>query len=83
MPCGHGQVQRFSQYLSTLNADGLARRYDPERMTRLELSPDAIWKWKAEPNDSPLEWLIATFEEVRRFVDKAAAAGDCLIIAVS
>lgn len=78
-----GQVQRFSQYLSTLDADGLARRYDPERMTRLGIYPDAIWKRQAEPDDSPLEWLIECFEEVRRFVDKAAAAGDCVVITVS
>ena len=78
-----GQVRRFSQYLSTLNADDLARRYDPARMTTLEIYPDAIWRRKADPEDSPLEWLIATFEEVRQFVDKAAAAGDCVIITVS
>ena len=78
-----GQVRRFSQYLSTLDADGLARRYDPERMTRLGIYPDAVWKRKVEPDDSPLEWLIQCFEEVRRFVDKAAAAGDCVIITVS
>lgn len=78
-----GQVRRFSQYLSTLDAHDLAGRYDPERMTTLGIYPDAIWKRKAEPDDSPLEWLIECFEEVRRFVDKAAAAGDCVIITVS
>jgi hypothetical protein len=78
-----GQVRRFSQYLSTLGADELARRYDPERMTALEIYPDAIWRRKAAPDESPLEWLIAGFDEVRQFVDKAAAAGDCVIITVS
>ena len=78
-----GQVRGFSQYLSTLDADELVRRYDPERMTALEIYPDVIWKRKAEPGGSPLEWLITSFEEVRRFVDNAAAAGDCVVITVS
>lgn len=78
-----GQVRQFAQYLSTIAADDLARRYDPERMTRLEIYPDVIWKRKDEPGGSPLEWLIECFEDVRRFVDKAAAAGDCVIITVS
>jgi hypothetical protein len=76
------QVRRFSQYLSALEADDLARRYDPARMTRLEIYPDAIWKQKVEPGESPLEWLMACFEEVRQFLDKAAAARDCVIISV-
>ena len=78
-----GQVRRFSQYLSTLDAEDLARRYDPERMTRLQIYPDGIWSRKAAPGESPLEWLTACFEEVRQLVDKAAAAGDCLIVTVS
>lgn len=77
-----GQVRRFSEYLSALEADDLVRRYDPARMTRLEIYPDAIWQQKVEPGESPLEWLMDCFEEVRQFLDKAAAAGDCVIISV-
>jgi uncharacterized protein DUF1877 len=77
-----GQVRRFSEYLSAIEADDLARRYDPERMTGLEIYP-GVWKRTAEQGDSPLEWLMACFEEVRQFVDTAAAAGDCVIITVS
>ena len=76
------QVRRFSQYLSALEADELVRRYDPARMTRLEIYPDAIWTRKGEPGESPLEWLMDCFAEVRQFLDKAAAAGDCVIISV-
>lgn len=78
-----GQVRQFAQHLSALDADDLARRYDPERMTRLEIYPDALWKRKAQPHESPLEWLIASFEDVRRFLDNAAVAGDCVVITVS
>jgi hypothetical protein len=77
-----GQVRRFSQYLAALEADDLAARYDPERMTRLEIYPDTIWKRTAAPGESPLEWLMDSFEEVRQFLDKAAASGDCVIITI-
>jgi len=78
-----GQVRRFSAHLSAIEAGDLARRYDPERMTGLGIYPDVIWKRTVEQGQSPLEWLVACFEDVRRFVGNAAAVGDCVIITIS
>ena len=77
------QVRRFSEYLSTLTLDDLARRYDAEQMTRLKIYPTVIWKRPVKPGDSPLEWLTASFTEVREFITKAAAAGDAVVINIS
>jgi Domain of unknown function (DUF1877) len=79
---GPDQVRRLSEYLSSLTAADLAQRFDPERMTTLKIYPSVIWK-RADPSESPLEWLTASFEEVRRFIAKAAAAGDGVVINIS
>lgn len=73
------EVRRFAEHLSALTPARLARRYDPERMTRLEIYPAAIWM-QASPDTSPLEWLTECFVDVQRFVNAAAAADDGLII---
>ena len=77
------QVRRFSEFLSTLTPAELTRRYDPERMTKLKIYPDVIWKRPAQPGDSPLAWLTESFADVRQFIAKAAEAGDSVIINIS
>jgi Domain of unknown function (DUF1877) len=77
------QVRRFAEYLSALTPGELTRRYDPERMTKLEIYPDVIWMRSPSPGDSPLEWLLECFSEVRRFMDRAAAAECGVIIDIS
>lgn len=77
------QVRRFAAYLDSLTPAELARRYDPARMTKLDIYPDAIWNRTAAPGESPLEWLLGNYTQVQRFVQKAAAAGDGLIINIS
>lgn len=76
------QVRRFSEYLTALTPEQLARRYDPQRMTQLKIYPDVIWSRPHDPEDSPLEWLTHCFAEVRQFVGKAAASGDGVIITI-
>lgn len=77
------QVRRFAVYLDTVTRAELARRYDPARMTELEIYPDMIWKRPFAPNESPLDWLTGCYAEVQQFVKKVAASGDRLIINIS
>jgi len=77
------QVRRFAVYLDTLTPAELARRYDPARMTKLEIYPDGIWNRPFAPDESPLGWLTGCYAEVRQFVKKVAASGDGLVINIS
>jgi hypothetical protein len=77
------QVRRFAEYLSALTPGDLARRYDPERMTTLEIYPDVIWRRSTPPGESPLEWLLQCFSDVQGFVNRAAAANRAVIIDIS
>lgn len=77
------QVRRFGAFLSTLSTADLERRYDHVRMTKLEIYPFDVWKPSATPDDSPFEWLLECFKDVQSFVDRAAAAGDGVIVHIS
>jgi hypothetical protein len=77
------QVRRFSEYLSSLTPAELARRYDPQRMTKLRIYPSVIWSRPTETPNSPLTWLTECFEDVRQFIAKAAASGDGVIVDIS
>lgn len=77
------QVRRFAVCLDTLTPAELARRYDPARMTKLEIYPDVIWNRPFAPDKSPFGWLTGCYAEVQQFVKKVAASGDGLIINVS
>jgi hypothetical protein len=77
------QVRRFADYLSALTSAELARRYDPARMAKLEIYPDRIWMRPAPAGDSPLEWLLECFAELREFMGRAAATDHGVIIHVA
>ena len=77
------QVQRFAAFLDTLTPAELTRRYDPARMTKLDIYPRVIWNRPVAPGESPLDWLIGCHGDVQRFVRKVAASGDCLIINIA
>jgi hypothetical protein len=76
-------VRRFAEYLSALMPAELARRYDPERMTKLEIYPDVIWTRPASSGDPPLEWLLECFSELQGFMDRATAAGYGVIVHIA
>jgi hypothetical protein len=76
------QVRRFADYLSALTPAELKRRYDPERMSKLAIYPDRIWMRPASASESPLEWLLDCFSELREFMSRAAASGQGVIIDV-
>jgi len=77
------QVRRFAEFLSGLTAAELERRYDPARMTQLDVYPRAIWQRPASNGDAPLPWLLESFTELNGFVSRAATAGDGLIVLVA
>jgi hypothetical protein len=77
------QVRRFAAFLTALTPDELRRRYDAARMTKLEIYPYDDWTRESGDGDSPVEWLLDCFAEVRTFVSKAAVAGDGMIIDIS
>jgi hypothetical protein len=74
------QVRQFAEYLAMLTPNELTRRYDPTRMTKLEIYPLANWARPARNGESHLEWLIGCFTELRDFLGRAAAANDGVVI---
>ena len=73
-------VRGFSRFLGDLPEDELRRRYDPKRMTEMKIDPAGWWQRPTEPAGAPLVQLLASFNDLRNFTDRAAAAGDGLIV---
>jgi hypothetical protein len=77
------QAKRFAEHLATLSPADLEKRYDPQRMTKLEIYPDVVWNRPSTGNDAPLPWLLACFADVKTFMAKAAASGDGVIVRIA
>ena len=77
------QVRRFAAFLAGLSARELKGRFDATRMTKLDIYPSTIWQRPAEGGESPVTWLIAAFEELKSFVDRAAEANDGVIVHIA
>jgi hypothetical protein len=77
------QVAQFSAFLASLTDDEFTHRFDAERMTKLEISPDLIWKRDAETDHPPLQYLRGAFQDLRAFVATAADRGDAIVVDVS
>jgi hypothetical protein len=76
------QVRRFAQFVSALHPGDLRRRFDAKRMMELEIYP-GIWDRPVTEDEDPKEWLIGCFTAVQSFVQRAAAAGDAMVVYVS
>jgi hypothetical protein len=75
------QVRRFSEFLAGLSTEELQRRFDPSRMTSLEIYPERIWKRDpAARRESEFEHLCEAFGDLRTFVGAAAEQGDAIIV---
>lgn len=74
------RVRAFSVFLAGLSAEELKRRFEPARMTKLEIYPEKIWI-RDEP--SPLEYLLSAFDDLNAFVQGTAAANAGLIVHLS
>jgi hypothetical protein len=75
-----GHVRDFSGFLGGLSEDELRRRYDPKRMTEMKIDPAGWWQRPTEPADAPLVQLLESFNELRAFIDRAAPAGNGLVV---
>ena len=73
-------VRDFSGFLGGLSEEELRRRYDPKRMTEMKIDPAGWWQRPAAPTDAPLVQLLESFNHLRAFTDRAAAAGDGLVV---
>ena len=76
---GRDAVARFARFLESLSRTELAARFDAERMTELDIYP-GIWERHEE---SPVDWLLHAYDDVREFIVRAAGAGDCVIVEVA
>ena len=76
------QVRQFADFLTSVTKADLEQRFDPKRMTALEVYPRRIWS-RVAPKDDPRQWLLDSVEELRVFVTRAADAGDGLVIDIS
>jgi hypothetical protein len=72
-------VGKIAAFLENVTPAELERRFDPRRMTELEIYPDVIWT-RTPPEDSPLEYLLASFGTLRTFVSDAARRGEGIIV---
>ena len=75
-------VRALAEHLATLDTDELTRRFDPERMTKLDIYPDVIWK-RPEETDAPRGFLLDAFTGLREFVGGVARDGDAIVICIS
>ena len=75
------KVQRFAQFLGSLSKEELERRYDPDRMTVLEIYPE-IWSRPPLHDNLSLEGLLDVYESLRTFIDATAKTGDGAIVYV-
>lgn len=70
------QVVQVADALDELGAEGFTAAVDPERLVALEIYPTDIWTTAAE-------WLVESFEVIRRFYRDAADAGHAVVILLS
>ncbi|HEX4960781.1 MAG TPA: YfbM family protein [Thermoanaerobaculia bacterium] len=70
-------ARQYKEFLYSLSEDELRSRFDPDRMTELDLYPDHIWK--RNPADT-LSYLLEYFEVLRTFTRDVVAEGLGLVI---
>jgi hypothetical protein len=75
------QVAQFATFLAELTDDELLRRYNPTRMSALEIYPE-IWMRPEAPGESGFDYLLESFETLRDFVKTTSARGESLIVSI-
>jgi len=68
------RLRAFRGFLDGLSPEELRRRFEPRRMTELEIYPE-VWDDESEAK-TELDYLLASFEALRQFVAETADAGD-------
>lgn len=77
------EVRQIAESLARVSPEIAQERYDPFRMTKLDVYPRQIWMRPAIGDQPPVDWLIAYYHELLRFIAVAAEAGDAVIVRVS
>ena len=72
----------FSAFLDSLTRQELERRFDPAKMTALEIYPET-WAREAPQRHIELGVLLDSFDDLQAFVGETARAGDGLVVYVS
>jgi Domain of unknown function (DUF1877) len=76
------KTRQFAGFLGSLSRDYLEHGYDPKRMMALEIYPE-IWDRGGPEDQTPLENLLAAYDDLQAFIDAAAQAGDGAIVYVT
>jgi Domain of unknown function (DUF1877) len=72
-------VLQIDAALEPLTADELRQRFDPQRMTELEIYP---FGWSDDP-DSERDYLLEFYADLRGFVRRTAEHGHALLVYLS
>lgn len=76
------QVSQLAAFLTQLSRDELASRYNPTRMTELDVYPKVIWTRPTRSGESEFDYLFDAFEDLRDFVTETSTRGDSLIVSI-
>jgi hypothetical protein len=68
------EVKRMSALLSSINIDDFAERYDPEALEDIDM-PRGDWN-----SEESRQWLLNSFEMLKRFYFETAEKGDALLL---
>ena len=71
-------MRQFAEFLGSLSRETLTRRFDPHRMTALQIS-GGIW----DAADARLDQLLSSYEDLRSFVDRTVEANAGLVVYVT
>jgi hypothetical protein len=72
-------VSNIDAALELLTRDELARRFDAQRMTELQIYPDG---WSDDP-DGELDYLLEYYADLRAFVRRTSEQGHALLVYLS
>ena len=70
---------QLASLAAELSDEELRRRYDPTRMTALDVYPDI---WTRGPGEAAFDYLLDAFNELRDFVSATSARGDSMIVSI-
>jgi hypothetical protein len=73
------EVKAVAAALATITPEQFASNYDPAKMTKLQIYPDAIWE---RDGSEGLAYIVDNFEPLVAFYQETAARGDGMILVI-
>jgi hypothetical protein len=73
------RLGEFARFLDGLTPEELRRWFEPRRMKELKIYP-GVWVRKNFDGEAELEYLLTSFDELRRFVSNTVKTGDGAIV---